>query len=84
MFAARKTQLNGELAVLEQRREQKSQDLEAAQATLETSKRTMDLLEEEISIVAPLVKDNIAPKTRLLELQRNLEKARGDFNSAKV
>ena len=84
LFAARKTQLNGELAVLEQRREQKSQDLEAAQATLETSKRTMDLLEEEISIVAPLVKDNIAPKTRLLELQRNLEKARGDFNSAKV
>jgi adhesin transport system membrane fusion protein len=84
LFAARKTQLSGELAVLEQRLEQKSQDLEAAQATLETSKRTMELLEEEISIVAPLVKDNIAPKTRLLELQRNLEKARGDFNRAKV
>ena len=84
LFAARKTQLNGELAVLKQRREQKSQDLEAAQATLETSKRTMDLLEEEISIVATLVKDNIAPKTRLLELQRNLENARGDFNRAKV
>ena len=83
LFAARKTQLSGELAVLEQRLVQKSQDLEAAQATLESSKRTMALLEEEISIVAPLVKDNIAPKTRLLELQRNLEKARGDFNRAK-
>tara|TARA_B110001450_G_C17617683_1_gene479904 strand:- start:117 stop:1427 length:1311 start_codon:yes stop_codon:yes gene_type:complete len=84
LFAARKTQLSGELAVLDQRLVQKSQDLEAAQATLESSKRTMALLEEEISIVAPLVKDNIAPKTRLLELQRNLEKARGDFNRAKV
>lgn len=84
LFAARKTQLSGELAVLDQRLVQKSQDLEAAQATLESSKRTMVLLEEEISIVAPLVKDNIAPKTRLLELQRNLEKARGDFNRAKV
>tara|TARA_B100000767_G_scaffold275416_1_gene312257 strand:+ start:3503 stop:4813 length:1311 start_codon:yes stop_codon:yes gene_type:complete len=84
LFAARKTELNGKLAVLEQRLEQKSQDLESAQATLESSKRTMDLLEEEISIVAPLVKDNIAPKTRLLELQRNLEKARGDLNRAKV
>ena len=84
LFAARKTELNGELAVLEQRSEQKSQELEAAQATLETSKRTMELLEEEIAIVAPLVKDNIAPKTRLLELQRNLEKSRGDLNRAKV
>ena len=84
LFAARKTQLSGELAVLDQRLVQKSQDLEAAQATLESSKRTMALLEEEISIVAPLVKDNIAPKTRLLELQRNLEKARGNFNRAKV
>jgi membrane fusion protein, adhesin transport system len=84
LFAARKTELNGELAVLEQRSEQKSQDLEAAQATFEASKRTMELLEEEIAIVAPLVKDNIAPKTRLLELQRNLEKSRGDLNRAKV
>ena len=84
LFAARKTELNGELAVLEQRSEQKSQDLEAAQATFEASKRTMELLEEEIAIVAPLVKDNIAPKTRLLELQRNLEESRGDLNRAKV
>lgn len=84
LFAARKTELNGELAVLEQRSEQKSQDFEAAQATFEASKRTMELLEEEIAIVAPLVKDNIAPKTRLLELQRNLEESRGDLNRAKV
>ncbi|MDA8803209.1 HlyD family type I secretion periplasmic adaptor subunit [Amylibacter sp.] len=84
LFAARKTELNGELAVLEQRSEQKSQELEAAQATLEASIRTMELLEEEIAIVAPLVKDNIAPKTRLLELQRNFEKSRGDLNRAKV
>ncbi|MDA9894723.1 HlyD family type I secretion periplasmic adaptor subunit [Amylibacter sp.] len=84
LFIARKTQLNGLLAVLNQRSLQKSQDLDASKASLETAKRTMDLLQKEISIVEPLVKDNIAPTTRLLELQRNLEKSRGELNRSKV
>jgi membrane fusion protein, adhesin transport system len=84
LFIARKTQLNGLLAVLNQRSLQKSQDLDASKASLETAKRTMDLLLKEISIVEPLVKDNIAPTTRLLELQRNLEKSRGELNRSKV
>ena len=84
LFIARKTQLNGLLAVLNQRSLQKSQDLDASKASLETAKRSMDLLQKEISIVEPLVKDNIAPTTRLLELQRNLEKSRGELNRSKV
>jgi len=84
LFIARKTQLNGLLAVLNQRSLQKSQDLDASKASLETAKKTMDLLQKEISIVEPLVKDNIAPTTRLLELQRNLEKSRGELNRSKV
>lgn len=84
LFTARKTQLNGKLAVLEQRLQQRSQDLDSAEVTLETSQRTMELLQEEISIVEPLVRDNIAPTTRLLELQRNLEAAKGNLSRAKV
>jgi len=84
LFTARKTQLNGKLAVLEQRLQQRSQDLDSAEVTLETSQRTMELLQEEISIVEPLVRDNIAPTTRLLELQRNLEVAKGNLSRAKV
>jgi membrane fusion protein, adhesin transport system len=84
LFMARKTQLNGLLAVLKQRSLQKSQDLDASIASLETAERTMNLLKKEISIVEPLVRDNIAPTTRLLELQRDLEKSRGELNRSKV
>lgn len=84
LFAARKAELAGAIEVLEQRLEQRSLDLIAAEAVVGTAGRTALLLEDEIAIVAPLVADNIAPATRLLELQRALEQAKGDQDRAKV
>ena len=84
LFAARKAELAGAIKVLEQRLEQRSLDLIAAEAVVGTAGRTALLLEDEIAIVAPLVADNIAPATRLLELQRALEQAKGDQDRAKV
>lgn len=84
LFAARRAELAGTLAVLEQRLQQRQQDLRGAEAVVGTSERTAALLEQEIAVVAPLVKDNIAPATRLLELQRELERTRGEGNRAAV
>jgi membrane fusion protein, adhesin transport system len=84
LFAARRAELVGQLAVLEQRLQQRQQDLRAAETTSGTAERTAGFLEEEIAVVAPLVRDNIAPATRLLELQRQLEQARGDRDRAMV
>lgn len=84
LFAARRADLAGQLAVLDQRLQQRNQDLRAAENSLGTAQRTAALLEEEIAVVAPLVRDNIAPATRLLELQRQLEQARGEENRAIV
>ena len=84
LFAARRAELAGTLAVLEQRLQQRQQDLRGAEAVVGTSERTAALLEEEIAVVAPLVKDNIAPATRLLELQRELERTRGEGDRAAV
>jgi membrane fusion protein, adhesin transport system len=84
LFAARKAELAGAIEVLKQRLEQRSLDLIAAEAVVGTAGRTALLLEDEIAIVAPLVADNIAPATRLLELQRALEQAKGDQDRAKV
>ncbi|SFD95637.1 membrane fusion protein, adhesin transport system [Marinobacter sp. DSM 26671] len=39
-------------------------------------------LEEEIAVVRPMVRDNLSPRTRLLELQRQVESARGDRDQA--
>lgn len=84
LFAARRAELAGQLAVLEQRLQQRGQDLRAAESTAGTAERTAGFLEEEIAVVEPLVKDNIAPATRLLELQRQLEQARGERDRAAV
>lgn len=84
LFAARRAELAGQLAVLEQRLLQREQDLRSAESTVGTTVRTAGFLEEEIAVVAPLVLDNIAPTTRLLELQRQLEEARGQIDRANV
>ncbi len=78
LFAARRSELAGQLAVIEQRLAQRKQDLRAAKNSFGTAERTARLLDEEIKVVAPLVRDNIAPATRLLELQRQLEQALGE------
>lgn len=84
LFAARRAELAGQLAVLEQRLQQREQDLRSAESTVGTAERTAGFLEEEIAVVEPLVRDNIAPATRLLELQRQLEQARGERDRAAV
>lgn len=84
LFAARRAELAGQLAVLEQRLQQRGQDLRSAESTVGTADRTAGFLEEEINVVQPLVRDNIAPATRLLELQRQLEQARGERDRASV
>jgi adhesin transport system membrane fusion protein len=84
LFAARRSELVGQLAVLEQRRQQREQDLRTAASTQGTAERTAGFLDEEIAVVEPLVRDNIAPATRLLELQRQLEQARGERDRAEV
>jgi membrane fusion protein, adhesin transport system len=84
LFAARRAELSGNIAVLEQRLQQRRQDLRSAESLAGTAERTAGFLEEEIAVVAPLVRDNIAPATRLLELQRELERARGEMDRASV
>ena len=84
LFVARKTELTGQLAVLEQRLRQREQDLTSAETSVGTAERTATLLEKEIAVVEPLVRDNIAPATRLLELQRQLEQVVGERDRALV
>lgn len=84
LFAARRAELSGALAVLQQKKNQREQDLLVAQTNRHTIESTMSLLEREIEVLEPMVKESIAPETRLLELQRELETARGQFTSAGV
>lgn len=82
LFAARRAELAGSISVLNQQLTQRQQDLQSAQSRVQTAERTAAFLEEEIAVVEPLVRENIAPATRLLELQRQLERARGERDQA--
>lgn len=84
LSAARRAELAGQIDVLEQRLKQREQDLRSAESIVGTAERTAGYLEEEIAVVEPLVRDNIAPATRLLELQRQLEQTRGERDRANV
>ncbi|MBR2655605.1 MAG: HlyD family type I secretion periplasmic adaptor subunit [Loktanella sp.] len=84
LFAARRRALDGQLAVLDQRLQQRQQDRQTAESLRDTTRQLSGLLAEEIAVMAPLVRDNIAPSTRLLELQRQREQVHGDNERAQV
>jgi membrane fusion protein, adhesin transport system len=84
LFVARMLELRGRISVLEQRLARSEQDAIAGKVKLESAGRTMALLKEEIEVVEPLVKQNIAPATQLLGLKREFETARGQRESARV
>ena len=84
LFQARRTELAGALAILEQRLVQRQQDLLDAQVSIETLQNTQGLISQEIDIMEPLVRQAIAPETRLLELRRELEQSRGALARARA
>ena len=84
LFVARRLEVQGQVNVLEQRLARSGQDVIAGEVGVASAGRTMALIEDEIAVVEPLVREKIASATRLLGLQRELEQARGTRDSARV
>ena len=82
LFQARRDDLNSKSAILEQRRLQKLNEIQELKIQFETSQNGLKLLRREIETLEPLVKAGLAPETRLLALQREVEAAVGQSNSA--
>ena len=82
LFQARRADLNSKSAILEQRRLQKLNEIQELKIQFETSQNGLKLLRREIETLEPLVRAGLAPETRLLALQREVEAAVGQSNSA--
>lgn len=82
LFNSRVTQLNAEITILQQQRLQRLQELSKAEIRLKTSQEMSDLLNREFEVIEPLVREKIAPETRLLELQRNIQNNVGEQQAA--
>lgn len=82
LFQARRDQLAGAMAILEQQLLQREQELAEAEVSIRTAANTSSLIAQEIALLEPLVNQNAAPETRLLEMRRQLEQASGSEQSA--
>ena len=82
LYRARLDDLNTKSAILEQRRNQKLNEIQELKIKFETASNELSLIRREISTIEPLVKSGLAPETRLIALQREEEASLGKVNSA--
>ena len=84
LYRARRGELAGALNILQQRQLQREQDLANAQVSIRTAEQTEGLIAREIEVMQPLVDQDIAPETRLLELRRDQTTNEGSRASAET
>jgi membrane fusion protein, adhesin transport system len=82
LHLAKRKELSGTISILKQQKVQRQQALIASQQALETSRNMLDLISSEITIISPLVRQNIMPETRLLELRREELRMSGEMQNA--
>lgn len=83
-FLGRAAARRAELSVLERQRDQRLQELAAVRISLTTAQRMLAHINEEIGIVAPLVRRRIEPETSLISLRRAESEWTGRRNEAET
>ncbi|OWJ64144.1 HlyD family type I secretion periplasmic adaptor subunit [Inquilinus limosus] len=69
-FTSRRESINGQKSVLQQRVEQSRSDIEGLKAQITSADTQLELIQQEINGVAPLVAKGLYERPRLLALQR--------------
>ncbi len=82
LFLARRADLSAQISVLEQQRAQSEQQIKEINVLINTAVDTLSLVNEQISIIKPLVEANLAPETDLLALRRQEKDFEGKRDSA--
>ena len=82
LYAARKADLNAQLAVLKQQLIQRENQIEEIKVSIDTARETLELLQKQIDIIEPLVKSGLSPETELLSLQRQAKNFEGEEETA--
>ncbi len=83
LYRARMADLKTKAAILEQRRKQKQNEIQELEIQFKTTSNGLALIRREISTLEPLVKNGLAPETRLIALRRDEEASLGSANQAK-
>lgn len=83
-YDANRKQREGQLAVLEQQREQRQQEVTELQRRIADISSVLGLAQEERAMVAPMVERGAANKMELLQLDRQIAQQRAELNGLRL
>ncbi|GAB6042617.1 HlyD family type I secretion periplasmic adaptor subunit [Endothiovibrio diazotrophicus] len=83
LFDARHAELQSQLKILQQQREQRGHELEELQGKLERGGDRLRLVAEELKMIEPLARQKIVPRVNLLKLKREESEVRGEIDATR-
>lgn len=81
-FKANRTQMQGQLNVLDQQEQQRRQEVSELQTKVSDLRKVISLSRQEMEMIAPLVKRGSAPELELLQLKRGIQEKQSELNGA--
>ncbi len=82
LYRARQLELKAKNDVLQQQMVQRRQELVEMQSRQEQLKQGFDLVQRELTIIAPLVKEGVTSEIELLRLKREATRIKSDLDAA--
>lgn len=83
-FRANREKIEGQLRILEQQRDQRTQEVSEMTTRIRDLGNVIALAREQRGMVAPLVERGSAPRMELLELDRTIQEKQTELNSVKT
>ena len=84
LFSSRRADLAAKQSVLQQQLNQRNQQIQEINVSIKNANDTLDLVKEQIAIIAPLVDNGLSPETDLITLKRQAKEFEGQGDSAKA
>ena len=82
LYISRQKQISAKIRALEDKQRQKEQELKETVENIIHLERTASLIEEEVKMMKPMVKQGVKSKVAFMKLQREESKIKGDLDSA--
>lgn len=84
LFASRQGELESQIAILQQQMDQRKQEKAELESKLNQAQASLKIANEEYAITEPLVRKNIVPKVKQLQLQREINDLKGEISAAQL
>jgi membrane fusion protein, adhesin transport system len=81
-YDSQRAELTASVAIAEQQRDQRSQELHEARSRREQAQRALDLTQEEFDRTKPLLRTGAVSEMDLLRLERDISRLRGERDQA--